>query len=228
MPHTNPHLGVENDFGPSHEARGWQAGYDAGIGSPDGVPATPSVRVAGFMKAWAEGAAAGNADGKAEGWRLRPVREEGPGGLTRPPGAEPLSSGETGGPATAFPHAWRSVGALPLIVMLAHAAPEAGGSWTAQLAGLALRRALAAPDGPGQLYVPCCVEPAHDATGDPVLDAGYWHGPVSASFEAAAEEAAGHGLVRIPHAPGVARYRPADDHNFWDWLPLDQGDHMRL
>ncbi|MFF0073964.1 hypothetical protein [Streptomyces sp. NPDC005494] len=226
MPRTNPHLdsGSENAFGPSHEARGWQAGYDAGIGSPDGVPATPLVRVGGFMEAFAEGAVAGNADGGTEGWRLWAVREEGPGALARPPDTEPVSSGETGDPATDFPLAWRSVGPLPLLPMLTHSAPEAHGAWTNQLAGLALRRALAAPGGPEVLYLPVCLQPGHTLTGDSVLDAGYWHGTVSGSFDTAGREAAEHALVRVPHFPGLVRYRPADDHNFWEWLPLAQGD----
>ncbi|MFF5894497.1 hypothetical protein ACFY8O_01090 [Streptomyces argenteolus] len=228
MPRTNPHLedggGVGDVFGPSHEARGWQAGYDAGIGSPHGVPATPLVRVGGFMDAFAEGAAAGSTDGAAGGWRLWAVREEGPGAVTRPPGTEPVDSGETGDAAPNFPLAWPGVGPLPLLPMLTHSAPEAHAAWTTQLAGLALRRALAAQGDPGRLYLPVCLQPEHSLTGDAVLDAGYWHGTVSGSFGTAGREAAEHALVRVPHFPGLVRYRPEDDHNFWEWLPLAQGD----
>ncbi|MFJ4428931.1 hypothetical protein [Streptomyces bobili] len=226
MTRTNPHVDEAGiGFDASVAARGWQAGYDAGIGSPPDVPKAPPSRDPDYVDAWAAGAAAGNADGQAEGWRLWPVREDGAGIVTRPPGAEPQDSGETGETASAFDLAWKSVGVLPLQLMLSHVAPEADRNSEAELGGRALNRALHEMEGVKQPYLPVCLQTPHELSGDPVLDAGYWHGSVSESFEEAGSEARGHAHVRVPHFPGVVRYRSAGDHNFWDWLPLDQGDH---
>ncbi|HWU05140.1 MAG TPA: hypothetical protein VN520_01805 [Streptomyces sp.] len=226
MPRTNPYLGPENAFGPPIEARGWQAGYDAGVSSPDAVPEAPPTRNPGFMDAWRTGAADGHADGGTEGWRWR----LGPGPATRPPGAEARSSGETGPGASDFGIALKSVGAPPLRLILRDRAPGTADVWTVQLAGRALRQVLTGagsqeqPGGGGPLYLPVCLGPAHGLSGDPLHEAGYWHGSVSGSFAAAGQEAAEHAMVRVPHFPGLVRYRPVDDHNFWDWLPLEQGD----
>ncbi|MFE6039359.1 hypothetical protein [Streptomyces sp. NPDC056452] len=220
MPHTNPYgQEKDGDFGSSVEARGWQAGYDTGVSTPPDVPETPSTRHPGFMDAWAEGAAAGNADGRAEGWRLRPVTESS-GFVLRVPGAEPEASGESGDRAGAFAVAWKSVGDLPLALILRQFAPGAETGSHTQLAGRALDQVIADKGGPAQLYLPLCVSPPHQLSGDALLDAGYWHGDVSDSFDEAGKEATSHALVRVPHFSGLVRYRPVGTHNFWDWLPL--------
>lgn len=222
MPHTNPYVEKKDGaFGASAEARGWQTGYDAGVSTPPDVPQTPSTRHPGFMDAWAEGAAAGNADGRAEGWRLRPVTESS-GFVVRVPGSEPQDSGEGGEQSAAFAVAWKSVGDLPLALILQQFAPEADTGSASQFAGRALDQACADKGGPAQLYLPLCVSPPHELAGDALHDAGYWHGEVSDSFDEAGQSAASHALVRMPHFPGLVRYRPAGTHNFWDWLPLGQ------
>lgn len=223
MPRRNPHLG-ETGLGPSPEARGWQAGYDAGVSSPAGAPQSPLTRDPDYMDAWAEGATAGNADGQSEGWRLCPVGEDADRPATRAQDIKPQSSGETGDTASAFGAAWSSVGSLPLRVLLHHVAPEADTFLTSQLAGSALNRALTELGGTDRLYLPVCLSPPHDLAGDPVLDAGYWHGSASESFDSARVEAELHARVRTIHFPGLVRYRSAGDHNFWDWIPLDQRD----
>ncbi|MEU3706688.1 hypothetical protein AB0E82_30850 [Streptomyces anulatus] len=223
MPLTNPYV-QENDgaFGTSVEARGWQAGYDAGVSTPPDVPQGPSTRHSGFMDAWAEGAVAGNADGRTEGWRLRPVTERG-GSVVRVSGSEPQDSGESGEEAGAFAVAWKSVGHLPLALILQQFAPGTGTGPGSQLAGLALDWACADRGGPDRLYLPFCVSPPHELSGDALFEVGYWHGDVSGSLDEAGQAAVSHALVRVPHFAGLVRYRPAGAHNFWDWLPMENG-----
>jgi hypothetical protein len=223
VPRTNPYIDEQHsDFGASAEARGWQAGYDAGISTPPDVPHGPLTRHTGFMDAWAEGAAAGNADGRTEGWRLRPVTDNS-GFVIKVPGVQPEDSGESGENAGSFTMAWKSVGALPLDLILRQFAPGADGGPHPQLAGHALNQVCADKGAPAQLYLPLCVSPPHGLSGDALLDAGYWHGDVTDSFDDAGRAAGLHASVRVPHFPGLVRYRPAGAHNFWDWLPLQQG-----
>ncbi|MFD6275785.1 hypothetical protein ACFWFI_09460 [Streptomyces sp. NPDC060209] len=223
MPFTNPYADAKDGSSDlSVEARGWQAGYDAGVSTPPEVPPTQASRHGGFMNAWAEGAIAGNADGRAEGWRLRPVTESS-GLVVRVPGSEPEAGGETGEMAGEFAVAWKSVGDAPLRLMLGQFAPDADGGSDVWLVGRALDKACTGKGGADRLYLPICVDPPHELSGDDLNDAGYWHGDVTDSFDVAGKAAAQHALKRMPHFPGLVRYRPAGTHNFWDWLPLGQG-----
>ncbi|MEV5150598.1 hypothetical protein AB0K81_01415 [Streptomyces werraensis] len=225
MPHHNPYPVPDEPgvFVPV-EVRGWQGGYDAGISSPPDVPRTPSVRHPGYMDAWTEGAAAGNADGRAEGWRwayfdgsARPDAKDAGGRY------EPGNSGERapehGG---AFTQSWPCVGEMPLLVMLAQFAPgQQGGEG---LTGRLLARACA-DKGVTRLYLPTSVHPspaAQEGPGDRLADAGYWHGTVHASLDEAAPEAIDHVTVRVSRFAALVRYEPAGEHNFFDLLPVNE------
>lgn len=171
MTQRNPHPvpGESGRIVPA-EVRGWQKGYDAGISSPPDVPPTPSVRHTGFMHAWAEGAAAGNADGRTEGWRWAYFD----GGAVPQPGDAgsygPRASGE---PEADFAQSWACVGERPLRVLLALFAP--GDEAEDGLVGRTLARACA-DKGVARLYLPVLTSssgPAAEPTGDALLDAGF-------------------------------------------------------
>ncbi|MBK3641559.1 hypothetical protein [Streptomyces sp. MBT33] len=203
--------------------RGWQNGYDAGISAPPDVPATPLVRSPDYARAWAQGAVAGNADGRREGWRwayfdgaARPDPGEGAGG---PYG--PGDSGERHPPESAsYQQSWPCVGELPLRLVLAQFAP--GSDDGNGLTGTLLAQ-VCADKGVDRLYLPVGLSssgsPAQP-TGDPLADAGYWHGTVSESL-AEAGEAAFQWVTssRIPRHVGLVRYGPAAEHHFFDLLP---------
>ncbi|MEX5710282.1 hypothetical protein AB1484_18725 [Parafrankia sp. FMc6] len=217
MSRQNPHLDDSSStLGPSLEARGWELGYDVGVSSPGDLPHGPLTRSTEFMDAWDEGAAAGQADGQAEGWRLR-LDEHGA-------GLVPVETSSSPGPGEprngSFERSWRCTGSLPLRLMLAQVEPRAPAS--SGLDGSALA-SVCTDQGLARLYLPVCVSPlerADDQTGDPLRDAGYWHGSVADSVDEAGKAALAHGLVRTPHSSGLVRYVPADRHNFWDWLPV--------
>ncbi|GAA1422808.1 hypothetical protein GCM10009601_24860 [Streptomyces thermospinosisporus] len=223
MPQHNPYAVPDEPgrFVPV-EVRGWQDGYDAGISSPPRVPPTPSRRDPGYMDGWTRGAQAGNADGRAEGWRWAYFD-----GAVRPdPGDaggryEHRDSGEqAAGSGQAFTQCWPGVGERPLLVMLAAFAPgEHGGEG---LTGRVLARACA-DKGVTQLYLPVSLQPSRapdEGTGDPLTSAGYWHGAVHESLDEAAPEAIDHVLVRVVRFAALVRYRPAAEHDFFDLLPV--------
>ncbi|MGW6738884.1 hypothetical protein [Streptomyces sp. NPDC055013] len=203
--------------------RAWQDGYDEGISSPPDVPRTPLVRDPDYAEAWAEGALAGNADGRAEGWRWAYFE-----GKVRPEPKDeavgrygPQDSGEPEGTTFSFAHSWPCVGERPLLVMLRQIAPgESGGDG---LTGRLLAQACA-DKGVRQLYLPVNLSSTrltNEPTGDALNNAGYWHGAVSESLEEAAPEAIAQVTVRIPSFAGLVRYAPAAEHNFFDLLPVD-------
>ncbi|MGW2834642.1 hypothetical protein [Streptomyces sp. NPDC001286] len=203
--------------------RGWQNGYDAGISTPPDVPATPLVRSPDYARAWAQGAVAGNADGRREGWRwayfdgaARPDPGEGAGGSYGPG-----DSGERLPPESAsYQQSWPCVGELPLRVVLAQFAP--GSDDENGLTGTLLAQ-VCADKGVDRLYLPVGLSssgsPAQP-TGDPLADAGYWHGTVSESLTEAGEAAFQWVTSsRIPRHVGLVRYEPAAEHHFFDLLP---------
>ncbi|MEW2051683.1 hypothetical protein [Streptomyces sp. NPDC005476] len=223
MTQHNPHHVPDdpNVFVPV-SVRAWQDGYDAGVSSPPDVPPTPLVRDPDYADAWAEGALAGNADGRAEYWRWayfttgRP--EEG-----RPDHHAhwytPRDSGvpERQGRA-ALPRSWPCVGDKPLRVMLTRFAPEA--PFREGLTGRSLARACEQKNVE-RLYMPVALSASAPvgASGDPLRDNGYEHGEVTASEDEAMDVLAGltDATVRFP---GLIRYTPAAEHDFFELLPV--------
>ncbi|MEV8593527.1 hypothetical protein [Streptomyces sp. NPDC052012] len=225
MPQHNPHP-VPDDpgvFVPT-QVQGWQDGYDAGISSPPNVPVTPLVRDPDYADAWTEGATSGNADGRTEGWRwayFDGAAQPDPQGVGRP--YEPRDSGEYGQEhGSAFTQSWACVGELPLVVILAPFAPgERGGEG---LTGRQLARACA-DKGVSRLYLPVSLfssGAAQEGTGDPLTDAGYWHGTVHESLDEAAPEAIDYVTVRQVRFAALLRYAPAAEHDFFDLLPVNE------
>ncbi|MFD8046390.1 hypothetical protein ACFV5E_23530 [Streptomyces chartreusis] len=201
---------------------GWQEGYDEAISSPPNVPRTPLVRDPDYAVAWKEGALAGNADGRTEGWRWAYF-----GGKVRPePKGEsdgrygPRDSGEPEDAPFSLPQAWPCVGEGPLLVMLEQFAPgERGGDG---LTGRLLAKACA-DKGVRQLYLPVSLSPSpppEEPTGDPLRDRGYWHGTVAETLEDVARQAVAQVTVPAPDNTGLVRYAPAAEHNFIDLLPV--------
>ncbi|GGV81408.1 hypothetical protein GCM10010294_55010 [Streptomyces griseoloalbus] len=224
MPQHNPYPVPEEPgvFIPV-EVKGWQDGYDAGISSPPNTPPTPSVRNPDYMDAWEEGAASGNADGRTEGWRWAYF---GGGSRPDPRGAggpyEPQNSGEGGQEhSEVFTQSWPCVGERPLLVVLARFAPgQRGGDG---LTGRLLARACT-DKGVTRLYLPVSLHPSEapqDGTGDPLTDAGYWHGTVQESLDEAAPEAIEHVTVRVVRFAALLRYEPTAEHDFFDLLPVN-------
>ncbi|GHF00271.1 hypothetical protein E5082_09695 [Streptomyces griseoluteus] len=228
MPQHNPHTVPDEPgvFVPV-EVEGWQHGYDAGISSPPNVPRTPLVRNPDYGDAWAEGAVSGNRDGRTEGWRWAYFHGD---ARPDPQGAggpyEPRDSGEDapgygqeyGG---TFAQSWACLGELPLSVVLAQFAP--GGRGGDGLTGRLLARACA-DKGVTALYLPVSLlssGAAEEGTGDPLNDAGYWHGTVQESLDEAAPEAIAYVTVRQIRYAALLRYQHAAEHNFFDLLPVD-------
>lgn len=224
MPQHNPYPvpDAPGGFVPI-EVEGWQDGYDAGISSPPDIPPTPLVRNPDYMDAWIEGAVSGNADGRIEGWRWAYFD-----GAPRP---DPRGAGESYEPQDSgegrqehggfFTQSWTCVGELPLLVMLTQFAPgERGGDG---LTGRLLARACT-DKGVTRLYLPVDVlssGAAQERTGDPLTDAGYWHGTVHESLDEAAPEAIDRVTVRVDRFAALLRYEPAAEHNFFDLLPVN-------
>ncbi|MGW2050467.1 hypothetical protein ACWCPF_35630 [Streptomyces sp. NPDC001858] len=205
------------------EVRGWQDGYDVGISSPPDVPAMPESRDPQYGPSWAPGAQAGNADGRAEGWRWAyfdgRVRPAAGAGI----GYGPQASGEPepGDPGVfSFAQSWPCVGEAPLLVMLAEFAPgEHGGEG---LTGRRLARACA-DKGVERLYLAVNLSSSgkpDEWTPDALNGAGYWHGTVCESLDDAAPEAIAQVTVREPRFAGLVRYAPAGEHDFFDLLPV--------
>ncbi|WP_329611736.1 hypothetical protein [Kitasatospora herbaricolor] len=232
MPQLNPFPHDSGGgLGPSDSAKGWHAGYVAGVSSPEELPRTPSVRSTQFMDAFGQGAEAGRADGLAEGWRWRWFGEDARTGRAgtagpRPPRspAPPVDAEEDGPAAPQYPLAWRGVGELALGTMLEQFAPAAAGR---DFVGLRLDRSCA-DKGVTRLYLPVRLiadEPPAEPTGDPLGDAGFWHGTVGDSFAEAAAELSGAAVERpgrVTRAAGflaLVRWSPAGEHDFWDVLP---------
>ncbi|CAN3985149.1 hypothetical protein [Kitasatospora purpeofusca] len=231
MPQLNPfpHEG-DGGLGPPASAKGWHQGYIAAVSSPSGLPRTPSARSTEFMDAFELGAAAGRADGLAEGWRwryfgedVRTGRETGQGPQPARSPVEPVDSGEDGPAGPTYPLAWHCVGTAALRVVLEQFAPGSD----REFPGLRLDR-VCADKGVGRLYLPVRLlprDPPAEPAGDPLGDQGFWHGTTTDSFAdaVAAEGPDGpHPLVtRAPTFLGLVRYRPAGEHDFWDVLPAD-------
>ncbi|MFF7588148.1 hypothetical protein ACFZCK_11780 [Kitasatospora purpeofusca] len=228
MPQLNPfpHDG-DGGLGPSASAKGWHQGYIAAVSSPSELPRTPLVRSGEFMDAFRTGAAAGRADGLAEGWRWRYFGEDartgedtgqGPQPARSP--VEPVDAGEDGPAGPAYPLAWRCVGAAALRVVLEQFAPGSD----PEFPGLRLDR-VCADKGVGRLYLPVRLlprDPPAEPAGDPLADQGFWHGTAADSLtDAAAEGPDGPDApeTRAPTFLGLVRYRPAGEHDFWDLLP---------
>ncbi|MEV8553829.1 hypothetical protein AB0L04_28965 [Streptomyces glaucescens] len=216
MPTQNPyrHL-AEGPFMRSGMAEGWQTGYDAAISSPSEVPPHPLVRDPDFMDGWEEGAAAGHADGQAEGWRLR-LAEDGKGLVPGKPDWEPQASGETGATAD-IRRAWGAVGWVPLAAMLSSFAPDARGVHF--LSGMALGR-VCVDRQVARVYLPACSSAFREKAGHSTDEPGYWFGTARESFDEASAEAHAHANSRLVHLVGVVRFQPVGAHNFWDWLPF--------
>ncbi|MFF3595343.1 hypothetical protein [Kitasatospora indigofera] len=227
MPQLNPFPHESGGgLGPSDQAKGWHAGYVAGISSYPEPPRTPLVRSGEFMAAFEQGAEAGRADGLAEGRRWRWFGEDARTGRATADGpqpprspAEPVEAGEDGPAAPHHPLAWRCVGELALWTMLEQFAP---GAFEHDFAGLRLDRACT-DKGVSRLYLPVRLiagDPPPEPAGDPLGDAGFWHGTVGDSFAEAAAERPGP-VTRAPGFLGLVRYTPAGEHDFWDMLPAD-------
>ncbi|WP_329446485.1 hypothetical protein [Streptomyces canus] len=154
----------------------WQNGYDAGIGTPPEVPATPLVRNPAYARAWAQGAVAGNPDGRREGRRwayfdgaARPDPGE---GAAVPYG--PGDSGERLPQSAQYAQSWPCVGELPLRAVLAQFAP--GSDDENGLVGTLLAQ-VGADKGVDRLYLPVALPPSGSPpqpTADPFADAGYY------------------------------------------------------
>lgn len=180
MPQLNPfpHDG-DGGLGPSDSAKGWHQGYIAAVSSPSELPRTPASRSTEFMDAFALGAAAGRADGLAEGWRWRYFGEdartgEGTGNGPQPARSpvEPVDAGEGGPAGPTYPLAWRCVGAAALRVVLEQFAPGSG----QEFPGLRLDR-VCADKGIGHLYlpvrlVPVILRPSRPATRSAIRGSG--------------------------------------------------------
>ncbi|MEV2211621.1 hypothetical protein AB0H86_09195 [Streptomyces sp. NPDC050997] len=226
MPQHNPHPVPDEPGGLIRsEVRGWQDGYDVGISSPPDVPRTPLVRDPDYARAWTQGAAAGNSDGRTEGWRwayfegaVQPVPKEAAGDRYGPQDSGVSEHGDA--PAFSFAQSWPCVGESPLLVMLAQFAPgERGGDG---LTGRRLARACV-DKGVPRLYLPVSLTSSgrpEERNGDPLRDAGYWHGAVSESLDEAAPEAIAQVTVRAPRFAAVVRYAPTAEHDFFDLLPV--------
>ncbi|KUN58244.1 hypothetical protein AQJ46_43320 [Streptomyces canus] len=217
MTYHNPHPVPEEPgmFVPV-EVRGWQHGYDAGLSRPPDVPPTPGTRHPGYMLAWQEGAHAGNADGRAEGWRWAFFDKDPRPDISGAESYGPLEDGEGGSGQR-----WPCVGEQVLQVMLREFAP--GDEAEDGLTGRVLARACT-DKGVPRLYLPVrrdSSEPGAEPADDPLHDAGYWHGPVCQSLDEAARQARPEVPSRVPHFGGVVRYEPAAEHHFFDLLPLD-------
>ena len=64
MATDNPYAGTPNESQ-------WQAGYDSGIASPDGMPSAPLVLESDQSAIWSEGALAGTPMASSRASRLR-------------------------------------------------------------------------------------------------------------------------------------------------------------
>ncbi|QIY93193.1 hypothetical protein HEP87_02000 [Streptomyces sp. S1D4-11] len=223
MPQHNPYsVPVEpGEFMPV-QIGAWQNGYDAGISTPPDVPPTPLVRNPDYAQAWAQGAVAGNADGRSEGWRwayfdgtARPSPQEGAG---CPYG--PRDSGEPPQAERAdYAQSWPCVGELPLQMILAQFAP--GGGDENGRTGRVLAQACA-DKGISRLHLPVSLSSSGsplEPAGDPLGDAGYWHGTVTESPAEAGDEAFKWVTSRVPRYVGLVRYVPAAEHHFFDLIP---------
>lgn len=223
MTQHNPHPVPDdpNVFVPT-AVGAWQDGYDAGVSSPPDVPPTPLVRETAYADAWAEGALAGNADGRAEGWRWQyfatGVPKEG-----RPDHRArwytPHDSGVPERPGRAsLPQSWPCVDDKPLRVMLAHFAPDA--PFREGLFGSALARACEERNVE-RLYMPVALSASAPvgASGDPLRDNGYGHGEVTVSQDEAMDALYGPADA-TGRFRGLIRYTPAAEHDFFELLPV--------
>jgi hypothetical protein len=206
----NPYVGTENESD-------WQAGYDAGIASPGGVPEAPDgVLVDDAARAiWAEGALAGHQDGQQHGFIV-------------PMNVEPQEP-QHGGPGTAIHWMGYGMDATDLVLegiavkkhVATLGAPGALGPGLALALGAFIllvtleeppdpplsaqaREALAnaaAASGRDELFVALCGQTSHSSNGDSILAQGYWHGDLATSFTPAWQQAETH-LVEEPDALG--------------------------
>lgn len=211
VPTDNPYAGTENELQ-------WQAGYDAGITSPGGVPSPPLVLEQDQMTVWSEGALAGFEDGQSEGFQTP---------FNPPPhGEQPESwvqvaihDADTGiEVAMAGVELWKfatvasktvfSLPSLPLgafmILLSLESAPPPTVTDQFQFALQAKCDEIAQSD----VFAPLCRNDDHSNTGDWFFDNGYWHGALQFSFWPAYQEAVGH-FASHPDAilnVGVAHY----------------------
>ncbi|MEV8034946.1 hypothetical protein [Streptomyces sp. NPDC086182] len=219
MPTQNPYASDDNNamFGSGLDA--WEQGYEIAISSPPVVPETPLSRNPVCNTAWTEGALAGNADGRSDGWRLR-LSDTGSGIV--PENWPDVVGAESGGPdeeAMGFPKRFKGVGYLPLTLMLSSIAPdtEDGKSRTAPEQVTSLATVCGDKKYPS-LYLPLY---AYRSEGPPRSD--FWHGEATASFGEAAhklKENFSNSRFIDPQTPALIRYLPGSEHYFWDWLPL--------
>jgi hypothetical protein len=215
MPTANPHVGTEFE-------KVWQDGYDIALSSPPDVPSPPAVLTPENAQLWSEGALVGNADGQAEGWRVR-LDVDGEG---LKPEMEWLGAGAeiTYQAAAVAVVGFKALGELPLTILLLLIDLEAKTPTDQDVmatAGRALSVACTQQGITEAFLALCTTAREHPGGDDGMLDVGYWHGTFATSFDAASAEATKHQQDAPDHNVGVLRFQPSDDAaNFWEWLPV--------
>lgn len=210
MSTTNPYL--YTDLGAT-----WQQGYDTALSTPNEIPSAPYVVAPELVDTCAEGAAAGNWDGQAEGWR---VRLEFDGSGFQPEHAHYAGAGVHAAEIiydTVRHRLAGGIGSLPLLLMLAidlETIPPTEEQVIA-LAGKALTDACARL-GFNEVFMAACGEADHGESGDPMLDAGYWHGSVHSFYTSAGSECSDH-AQGYGHDAGAIPYQ-ANSSNLWEWI----------
>jgi hypothetical protein len=217
MPATNPYRETDN-------APWWDAGYGEAICHPPDIPTPPMVLQPETATIWSEGALAGNTDGRAEGWCVHLDVDRG--GL-KPEGPElELAGGHLA--AEVVLHVAqkflkvRAGGLLPvtaLLVILDLETFDPTDDQVINLAGNALAR-YCQEQNCGELFLPTCVSKGHALSGDPLLDAGYWHGKAYMDdWDAAFKEADAHATDQPDHVVGVIRWSSTNTNRYlWDWV----------
>jgi hypothetical protein len=221
----NPYIGTDAEAD-------WQAGYDAGRASTDGVVSPPDD-FAGDATAWTEGSEAGYADAQAEASPPDESSEpvEADEWIEYAKGAGHLL--ETGMAAYDGYHAVSKVYKVLRAggSVAAAAGAGAGSAIAAAVGGLVLLIELESPplptlseetmsalaasasgSGYTEVFLAVCGTQNHSQTGDFVLDRGFWHGPSAyTSFSSALQDAQAH-LSESPEELGsvyVARFAVA-------------------
>lgn len=222
-------MGTANPYVNSAYEAEWQDGYDIAISHPPNVPDPWYVLEPDAQAVWSEGALAGNTDGYAEGWFIR-LDADGEGLKPSEPellaiGGHLAFEGVIHGVAHFGPRfglkSFSGIATLPLTAFLIlldlESFPPEGDTVRGIVAG-ALSR-VCGERGCGELFLPTCVSTGHTTGGDPLLDAGYWHGRLFMGWDGAMPEADAH-LTEYPdHFVGVIRYQPAGERPAWEWIP---------
>ncbi|MGA5816514.1 hypothetical protein ACPC54_01430 [Kitasatospora sp. NPDC094028] len=218
MPTANPYAGTDNE-------KWWQDGYDVGISHPPDPPEPPYVLETDTQTIWSEGALAGNTDGGAEGWWVH-LDADGEG--LKPTEPELASAGghvaaEAGLElAGHFIKSIKGWSLLPISVYLMLLDLESFDPTWDQVRGVAAAalNKSCGDKGCSELFLPMCVTSGHSVSGDPLLDAGYWHGKLFMDFNSALPDTQAHASDNPDHATGVLRYQPSGERAIWEWLTL--------